>query len=129
MKLFFDINVVLDVLANREPFAEDAARLLSIVDKGQADGLIAAHAVTTLSYLLGRSPGKRKARRALLELLRLVDVVPVGHQTILTALAMDWANFEDAVHSVCAGEGGANYFDHQERSRLRQLVGGASVAV
>ena len=34
MKVFVDTNVLLDVLARREPFYSDAARLWSLAERG-----------------------------------------------------------------------------------------------
>lgn len=109
MRLFFDTNVLLDVLADREPFAEDAARLLSLLERGHASGFIAAHTATTLFYLLSRALGRKKAKSALLDLLKLVDVVSVDQDRLLQALAMNWKDFEDAVQAACATKAEVDY--------------------
>ena len=109
MRLVLDTNVVLDVLAHREPFCADAVRVLSIVETGAAEGFVAAHTVSTLFYLLNRGIGSRRARSGLLDLLRIVDVVAVDHDRILQALAMDWEDFEDALQAACAVKADADY--------------------
>ena len=109
MKLFLDTNVILDVLADRSPFADEAARVLSAIERGDAEGFIAAHTVTTLFYLLQRSLGLRKAKRALADLLKLLEVVPVDHDRLLQALAMNWKDFEDAVQAACAAKAEVDY--------------------
>jgi predicted nucleic acid-binding protein len=102
VKVFLDTNVLLDVLANREPFAEDAARILSRVESEEIEGVIAAHTATTLFYLLDKELGTRRASRALADVLRLVQVAPVDEDRLLHALAMQWDDFEDAVQAACA---------------------------
>ena len=109
MKLFFDTNVLLDVLADRAPFADDAAFVLSAVEREEAKGFIAAHTVTTLFYLLQRALGLKKAKRAVADVLKLVDVVPVDHDRLLQALAMNWKDFEDAVQAACAAKAEVDY--------------------
>ena len=109
MKLFLDTNVILDVLADRSPFAGEAAQVLSAIERGDAEGFIAAHTVTTLFYLLQRSLGLRKAKRALADLLKLLEVVPVDHDRLLQALAMNWKDFEDAVQAACAAKAEVDY--------------------
>ncbi len=109
MRLFLDTNVVLDVLARREPFFSDSVQVLSLVEAGMADGLIAAHTVATLFYLLERKIGPRGARSALLDVLRVVGVVPVDRDRILHAFAMDWEDFEDALQASCAAQAEADY--------------------
>jgi len=62
VKVLFDTNVLLDVLLNREPHAEPAARLLSLVDTGELEGVICATTVTTVHYLASRA--MRRTSRA-----------------------------------------------------------------
>lgn len=109
MKVFLDTNVLLDVLANRKPFADDAARILSTIERGDAIGYMAAHTATTLYYLLARALGKKAAKRALSDVLKLVEVVPVDHDRLLQALAMNWKDFEDAVQAACAAKAEVDY--------------------
>ncbi|HUF08116.1 MAG TPA: PIN domain-containing protein [Rhodothermales bacterium] len=110
MKLFLDTNVILDVLADREPFAEDATVVLSAIERDDADGFIAAHTVTTLFYLLERTLSLRKAKRAVADLLKLLEVVPVDHDRLLQALAMNWKDFEDALQAACSAKADVDYF-------------------
>jgi predicted nucleic acid-binding protein len=110
VKLFLDTNVLLDVLADRAPYSSDAAAILSCVERGDAQGFIAAHTATTLFYLLEKSLGLRKAKAALADLLKLVEVVPVDHDRLLHAMAMDWKDFEDAVQAACAAKAEADHF-------------------
>lgn len=73
MRLFLDANVVLDVLAEREPHWQASARVLAEVEKRRAIGLVAAHSVTTIYYLLSKHLNRRKARAAIVQLLNLVQ--------------------------------------------------------
>lgn len=109
MKVLLDTNVILDVLADREPFVADSARVLALVEREVVQGLVAAHTVTTLFYLLNRELGLRRTKRALMDLLRLVAVVPVDHDRLLQAMAMSWPDFEDAVQAACAAKAGVDY--------------------
>lgn len=109
MKLLLDVNVLLDVLADRAPYSDDAAAVLSLIESGRAEGVIAAHTVTTLFYFLDRDLGPKAARKAVMDLLRLVRVVPVDHDRILQALALGWRDFEDAVQAACAAKAEADY--------------------
>lgn len=109
MKLFIDTNVVLDVLAQREPWFADSARLLAHIEQGGASGHIAAHTLTTLHYLLARHLGQQKTAAVLIELTTLIRVEPVDHQVLQQALALGWRDFEDAVQAVTAAQCQADY--------------------
>lgn len=97
MKVLFDTNVVLDVLLDREPHAEVAAQLLSLVDTGRLDGVVCATTVTTIRYLASRAAGEASAKRYVGELLALFDVACVDRPVLLAAVGLDFSDFEDAV--------------------------------
>jgi predicted nucleic acid-binding protein len=110
VKLFLDTNVVLDVLAQRVPWVQDSAALLSRIDAGQIQGFVAAHTITTLHYLLSKHLGREKASTALIELVDLMEVAAIDASIIQKGFALGWGNFEDAVQAVCALQTGADYF-------------------
>ena len=107
-RVLVDVNVLLDVLADREPFAGDAQAVLARIEEGTLQGLVAAHTMTTLHYLLSKHLGKARSRRALLDLL-LLRVVAVDEDRLRHALGLDWADFEDAVQAACAEKAEAEY--------------------
>ncbi|MDE2887784.1 MAG: PIN domain-containing protein [Gemmatimonadota bacterium] len=97
MKILFDTNVVLDLLLDREPFSDIAARLFSRVDEGELSGFISATTVTTVHYLARRTIGDRQARREIQNLIDLFDVAPVNLAVLEGALQSKFTDFEDAV--------------------------------
>jgi predicted nucleic acid-binding protein len=109
VKLFIDTNVVLDVLAQREPWFGDSARVLAHIEQGGATGHIAAHTLTTLHYLLARHLGQQKTAAVLIDLTAMLRVEPVDHQVLQQALALGWRDFEDAVQAVTAAQCQADY--------------------
>jgi hypothetical protein len=56
---------VLDVLLARQPHLAASAAALSLVEAGRVEGYVAAHAVTTLAYLLQRRVGPTRSRAVL----------------------------------------------------------------
>lgn len=104
MRWLVDVDVVLDVLADRDPWVEHSGRVLELVERDAADGFLAAHTVTTLHYLIRRHRDERTARRQVRHLLRLLRVVPVDEDRLLQALDLPMADFGDAVQAACAGK-------------------------
>ena len=96
------MNVVLDVLADRDPWAEHSSRVLELVEAGRAEGFVAAHTVTTLHYLVAKHGGRELATATVRKLLRVLGVVPVNEDRLLHALDLGLEDFEDAVKAVCA---------------------------
>jgi predicted nucleic acid-binding protein len=109
MRLFLDINVVLDVLADRDPWVTHSAAVLSLLDADEVEGLIAAHSVTTLYYLTSKHLGHKRAVAALIELLEHLSVTPLNEDVLLRALSLGWADVEDAVQAISAQRGKADY--------------------
>jgi predicted nucleic acid-binding protein len=64
LKLLIDTNVILDVVLDRKPWVEDATALLDAIAKGRAEGYVAAPAVTTVSYVVGRERTRTLAATA-----------------------------------------------------------------
>jgi predicted nucleic acid-binding protein len=101
-RLLFDVNVVLDVLLDRKPFADASSAAWSAVERGDARGLLSAHAVTTLHYLNAKAVGVRMATDTTEALLSVFDVAPIDEAVLRSALSLKWPDFEDAVTAAGA---------------------------
>jgi predicted nucleic acid-binding protein len=101
-RVLLDVNVVLDVLLDRAPFADASSAVWAAVEQGQAEGLLSAHAVTTLHYLNAKAVGERMARQTTDALLSVFDVASVDGAVLNAALALNWTDFEDAVTAAAA---------------------------
>lgn len=108
MKVLFDTNVVLDLLLEREPFAKEAAHLISLVETQQIGGLLCATSVTTIHYLLGRHLGTIKTTQTLAKLLSLFEIAPVGRPVLQEALDFKGNDYEDSVVIKAALHAGAS---------------------
>jgi predicted nucleic acid-binding protein len=97
LRVLFDTNVVLDVMLDRKPFAEDAVRLFSQVEGGSLSGWICATTVTTIHYLATKVIGADRANEAMRQLLSLFEVAAVNRGVLESALQLPFADFQDAV--------------------------------
>ena len=101
-RILFDTNVVLDVLLDRQPHAEASATVWAAVEAGISEGMLAAHAVTTIHYLIQKEMGAIKARRIVSALLRVFGVAAVNGAVVQEALQAPLSDFEDAVTAAAA---------------------------
>jgi len=106
MNILFDTNVVLDVLLDREPFAVDAAFLLSQVEQSKISGFLCATTVTTIHYLIAKAIGPQKAVRHIQSILSLFIIAPVNRVVLEQALTDSFTDFEDAVLHASACHAG-----------------------
>ncbi len=91
-KVLFDTNVLLDVMLRRKGHVEASTLALDLAIAGHVHGYVAAHAVSTLIYILG--------------LLSFLFVAPVNGQIIQKTLDSRFHDLEDGItHYAAISEG------------------------
>ena len=102
-KILLDTNVVLDLLAKREPFYMDAALLFSHADQKKIVLTINALTFAKLNYILGKLKSVAEAREILSRFRVLVNILPLNEKIIDLALAdRKFKDFEDALQYYSA---------------------------
>jgi predicted nucleic acid-binding protein len=109
MRVLVDLNVIIDVMQNRQPFYEDSAGVLDAVARQEVMGWLAAHSVTTLFYVISRIRNRETAVQAVTSMLESFTVAKVDDTVIREALSLGWKDFEDAVQMASAGAGDIDY--------------------
>ena len=110
MRVLIDTNVLIDFLAMREPFADDATRILDACDRNIIDGVMAAHSVTDIFYILRKDMTVEERREVLLSLCEILDVEPLDRDKLVNALRdKSFADFEDCIQIVSAKATEADY--------------------
>jgi len=97
VRLLIDTNVILDVLLAREPHLRDSAAVMSRVESGDVAGWLCATTVTTIFYLVAKAGSTDTAMTEVRKLLALFEIAPVNRPVLETAIALGFADFEDAV--------------------------------
>jgi predicted nucleic acid-binding protein len=101
VNLMLDLNVLLDVVQERQPHYAASAQALDFALKNEC-GCIAAHAITTLHYLVAKYADRSKADELIDWLLQNFTTIPADRATFLRARNLDFPDFEDAVVCACA---------------------------
>lgn len=109
-KILVDTNVLLDYLLEREPFFEDAKKvILSCID-GNVKGCIAAHSISNMFFILRKDYSVKERREVLSDLCSIFDVEGIDKTKLLAGLANeDFSDFEDCLQMECAKAFGAEY--------------------
>ena len=107
-RILLDVNVALDFVLGRPPFAAPAAELWSLADGGRVKIVLPAHGVTTIHYLAARERGSAFARRLIADLLVVPEIAPVDGPVLRRAVALGWPDFEDAVCAAAAEAAGCD---------------------
>jgi predicted nucleic acid-binding protein len=107
-RLLLDLNVFLDVILDRPPHADIAAALWSAIERGLGYGMVPAHGVTTIFYLLEKGRDAAFAREGVERLIGVFGVAQVDDNIVRRALALAWPDFEDAVCAAAAEASGCD---------------------
>ena len=110
LRVMVDINVILDVLENRNGWVMDAAKICAVCGGGmRAIGFVPPHAVTTIYYIVRKRGGKALADKAIDWLLALFKVADCGTDEFKAARASGIDDYEDAVVVASAKKTGCDY--------------------
>jgi predicted nucleic acid-binding protein len=93
-RILVDANVALDVLAKRKPHYATSAAVWALAEQGKVEGLLAAHTVTTLHYLVAKHLDRQQANVTITKLLQVFDVAAVDQEVLLKALTLNWQDFD-----------------------------------
>lgn len=103
MKIMCDTNVIIDVLLEREPFAEASCGALSLCEERRIEGFVSASSVTDIYYLVRKyTHSTELAYNAIGKLLEIVKVCSVTNNDVLTAFQRKAKDFEDCLVATCA---------------------------
>jgi predicted nucleic acid-binding protein len=98
-KVFIDADVILDFMTGREPFALDAAKLLSLSDRKKIHGCTTGLVFSNAYYVLRKLGTHAKVIEKLKQLSRLVDIVDLSKIAVVDALGSGFSDFEDALQN------------------------------
>jgi predicted nucleic acid-binding protein len=92
-KILIDTNIVIDLLAKREPFYKSAAQLFSLADKQKLELSISSLTFANTNYVLSRLKSTQEARDILRRFRVLIKVFQLNDKLI--DLALNDNNFKD----------------------------------
>jgi predicted nucleic acid-binding protein len=101
-RIFVDVNVLMDVLAQRQPHYAVSAAVWVAIDRHDVSGWVSADSFSTLYYLLRKLSNHAEACRCLQRVCDVFEVAPVDAALIEKALRSPVGDFEDAVQYECA---------------------------
>ena len=110
MRVFLDTNVLIDYLAHRQQFYQNAAYTISICGDKGFQMLVSALSFATTSYILS-SHNKMAAitiKKLFANFIKSCHVTPVDSQTIDESIASEFSDFEDAMQYYSALRGHAD---------------------
>jgi predicted nucleic acid-binding protein len=107
IKLLIDTNIILDLLAQREPFYNNAALIFSLADKNKLELAVSSLTFANINYILTKTKSASEACEILRRFRILVNILPLNDKIIDLALNDDgFKDFEDGLQYYSAVENG-----------------------
>ena len=91
--ILIDTNIVIDLLAQREPFYDSAAKLFSLADKNKIVLSVSSLTIANTHYILSRLKSPNEAGEILRRFRLLVEIIPLTDKII--DLSLNDTNFKD----------------------------------
>ncbi len=97
-RVLLDTNIIIDLLAKREPFDQDARKLFTFADKEKVNLFTSALSIANIHYVLLRAKKPEEAKQILRKLKLLVGILSLNEKVI--SLALNDNNFKDFEDSL-----------------------------
>lgn len=97
MKIFFDVNVLLDISIKRTSDPEKFSVILNHLSTGKIQGFITTGVVQTCAYILLKLLDYEKTAEILTNLIPNFDFLEGKKSHVQNALEMKFADIEDAI--------------------------------
>jgi len=102
MRLFWDTNVMLDFLGERDPFYISAAKIATLADKRELTVIASALSYATVSYFLTKYEGLEKTKDKLRKFKVISEICELDELIIEKGLNSDFSDFEDSLQYFSA---------------------------
>ncbi|MDQ2997751.1 MAG: PIN domain-containing protein, partial [Chloroflexota bacterium] len=106
MRVLLDTDVMLDILAERQPFVVEASVLWLAHEQRRLEAYISPITPVNAFYILRRQIGTTQARQLVGDLLARIPVCSLDQTVLRAAQALPMADFEDAVQAAAAAAAG-----------------------
>ncbi len=104
-QLLIDTSIIIDLLARREPFYEDAAKLFSLADKNMVRLSVSSLSFANTNYLLQKTYSSVVAKEILRKFKILTIVLSLDDKIVdLSLNDSGFSDFEDAIQYYSAIE-------------------------
>lgn len=102
MKLFLDTNVVVDLCAGRQPYYEDASKIMELAARHEVSLVVSSLTFVNVAYVLRKVVGIDEMYTKFATLFKYVHLSPVDESVVKYAISANRKDFEDAVQYYSA---------------------------
>ena len=123
MKVFLDTNILIDFLAARQPFAEDAIALFQLADNGEIELMVSDLTIINTIYVLRRMQYDLSEIYDSMDDIRpLLTIVSMGASVVDRCLQHRSDDFEDEMQYLSAVDANADYIITRNKNLNKLIV-------
>ena len=102
MKILIDTNIILDLIQSREPFSENASKIINSCVKKENEGYISAHSLSDIFFILRKDKTVEERKALILNLCSFFIVIPED-KNFYTAVCQNnnWNDLEEGFQMKC----------------------------
>lgn len=100
--VFFDTNIMIDVLGRREQFCHPSLQIMSLADRGILRICVSAMSYSTASFILSRDNKAMDIVAEFAKFAKITTATPVDSETIEESIRSEFNDFEDAMQYFSA---------------------------
>lgn len=100
--VFLDTNILVDIVANRKPFAESAIAIFNHCQHNKINIYSTSHSIGTLHYIVKKMVNEVELRSIIEDLLDTILIIPVTEEILRKSLKSNHKDFEDAIQIISA---------------------------
>ena len=100
--VFFDTNVMIDIIGRRQQFCRPSLQIMSLADRGILRVCVSAMSYATASFILSRDNKQVDIVGEFAKFAKITTATPVDADTIDDSIRSEFNDFEDAMQYFSA---------------------------
>ena len=109
IKVFFDTNIMIDVIGRREQFCKPSMQIMSLADRGLISVCVSVLSYATASFILGKYNKEMDIVSEFSKFMKITTATPVDSSMIDESLKSEFKDFEDAMQYFSAKHENVDY--------------------
>lgn len=103
MKVLLDTNVIIDVIAKREPYFKDSYNVFKLIAMKTISGFITSKQVTDIYYIIKKTlHDEKKTRESIIKIVSLLDIIDTLAIDVKSAFDTKLIDYEDGLLETIA---------------------------
>ena len=108
-KVFFDTNIMIDVIGRREQFCKPSMQIMSLADRGLIRISVSALSYATASFILGKYNKQLDIISEFAKFMKITTTTLVDSSIVEQSVKSEFNDFEDAMQYFSAKHENVDY--------------------